>query len=378
MGGLGAMTISLAQHLAPTIAERLGRCRSDLCLGLPVLVKKDDQLALVLAVETLTNSRLHQLSKLIGEPELVLTANRARIVLATQASIPQLNEPVRIQPPTGATADWFRHLADTNFDKAGATGALDVLRDGEMALHYLALTLVKAAELLPAAVLFPIDKATARSIDFDVPQIDWAEARDHLSAFPYLSAVAKARLPIEAHEAGELHVFRDPNGITEHYAMEIGCPDRTAPVLCRVHSACFTGDVLGSLKCDCGSQLHMALALMGEAGAGILLYLNQEGRSIGLANKMRVYNLQAKGLDTVEANHQLGFSDDERDFRIAVVMLRALGVDTIRLLTNNPKKVDTLQRHGLHVAERLPLRIVENPHNQSYLSTKAKKSGHAL
>ncbi len=372
------MTISLSQHLSPTIAERLGRCKSDLCLGLPVLVQHDDQLALVLAVETLTDDRLHQLTTLIGQPELVLTANRARIIQGAQTPVTKLNGPVRIQPPVGATAHWFRRLADTSFDGASSPGAPNVLRDGETALHHLALTVVKATELLPAGVLFPIDKATAQAIDLDVPQISWAEARDFSSAFPQLSAVAAAHLPIKAHEAGQLHVFRDPSGVMEHYAIEIGRPDRSAPVLCRVHSACFTGDVLGSLKCDCGPQLRRALAFMGEEGAGILLYLNQEGRGIGLANKMRVYNLQANGLDTVEANHQLGFSDDERDFRIAVVMLRALGVDTIRLLTNNPKKVDTLQRHGLHVAERLPLRIAENPHNQSYLLTKAIKSGHAL
>lgn len=372
------MTLSLAQYLAPTIAERLGRALSDLRLGLPVLVTLQDQRALVMAVETLTDTRLHQLSELIGVPELVLTANRGRVVLAVQTAVSQLTGPLRIQPPALAKADWFRHVADASFDDAGPTGPLHMLRAGDTALHDLALTLVKSAQLMPAAVLFAIDEASASSVDFDVPQIGLAEAQAHFSASPILSAVAASRLPIEAHETGCLHVFREPDGVTEHYAMEIGSPDLSGPVLCRLHSACFSGDVLGSLKCDCGPQLRTALARMGEEGAGILLYLNQEGRGIGLANKMRVYDLQAKGFDTVEANHRLGFSDDERDFRVAAVMLRTLGVDAIRLLTNNPKKVDTLRRHGLHLAGRLPLRVGENPHNQAYLSVKALKSGHVL
>ncbi len=160
--------------------------------------------------------------------------------------------------------------------------------------------------------------------------------------------------------------------------MEIGTPDRTLPVLSRLHSACFTGDVLGSLKCDCGPQLRAALAQMSAEGAGVLLYLNQEGRGIGLANKMRVYDLQAQGFDTVEANHRLGFEDDERDFRIAAVMLRTLGFNSVRLLTNNPAKVQVFRAQGVAISEQLPLRVGRNVHNSDYLATKALKSGHAL
>jgi GTP cyclohydrolase II len=148
--------------------------------------------------------------------------------------------------------------------------------------------------------------------------------------------------------------------------------------LARLHSACFTGDLLGSLKCDCGPQLRAALAQMGAEGAGVLLYLNQEGRGIGLANKMRAYSLQDQGFDTVEANHRLGFEDDERDFRIGSEILKSMGFDQVQLLTNNPKKLEMMTACGLTVSKRVPLKVGENPHNQAYLATKAQKSGHLL
>ena len=178
--------------------------------------------------------------------------------------------------------------------------------------------------------------------------------------------------------AGRLHIFRPDDGSAEHYAIEIGRPDRDKPVLARLHSACFTGDVLGSLKCDCGPQLHAALAQMGHEGAGVLLYLNQEGRGIGLANKMRAYSLQDQGFDTVEANHRLGFEDDERDFRIGAEILQKMGFAQVRLLTNNPKKLAMLQACGLTVTERVPLHVGQTAQNRAYLATKAAKSGHLL
>ncbi|MDO5643792.1 MAG: GTP cyclohydrolase II, partial [Paracoccus sp. (in: a-proteobacteria)] len=163
-----------------------------------------------------------------------------------------------------------------------------------------------------------------------------------------------------------------------HYAVEIGAPSRDAAPLVRLHSACFTGDVLGSLKCDCGPQLHAALATMGGAGEGVLLYLNQEGRGIGLANKMRAYALQNQGFDTVEANHRLGFEDDERDFRIGAALLREMGFSQVRLMTNNPRKLAMLESHGISVTERVPLILPANRFNRDYLAVKAEKSGHLL
>ena len=148
------------------------------------------------------------------------------------------------------------------------------------------------------------------------------------------------------------------------------------PVLTRLHSTCFTGDVLGSLKCDCGPQLNSALKQISEHGSGLLLYLNQEGRGIGLANKMRAYSLQDEGFDTVDANHRLGFEDDERDYRIGAEILKSLGFSKVNLLTNNPHKVSMLEENGITVAERLPLKTGKTDLNEKYLATKAKKSGH--
>ena len=208
--------------------------------------------------------------------------------------------------------------------------------------------------------------------------IDWDRAKPVMAQATVLSPVVSARVPMEAAEAGRLHVFRPEDGGEEHYAIEIGKPARDKPVLARLHSACFTGDLLGSLKCDCGPQLRAALAQMGAEGAGVLLYLNQEGRGIGLANKMRAYSLQDQGFDTVEANHRLGFEDDERDFRLGAGILKKLGFSSVRLLTNNPAKVRMMEAMGIAVTERVPLMVGETRHNAAYLATKAKKSGHLL
>ena len=251
-------------------------------------------------------------------------------------------------------------------------------RDGSAAVHRAAVALCKHAHLLPAALVLPLAPAAAAA----------EAARDgltllHLDAVPLDAAprmveAAAARVPLHVSEAGRVHVFRPGDGSEEHYAVEIGAPDRREPVLCRLHSACFTGDVLGSLKCDCGPQLHAALAQIGAEGAGVLLYLNQEGRGIGLANKMRAYALQDQGFDTVEANHRLGFEDDERDFRIGADILRALGFSRVRLMTNNPKKVAMMDACGLSVVERVPLKVGRTAFNDAYLKTKAAKSGHLL
>ena len=193
-----------------------------------------------------------------------------------------------------------------------------------------------------------------------------------------LRCVARAQLPLDGAADTQVIAFRPAEGGPEHLALLIGNPDLHAPVLTRLHSACLTGDVLGSLKCDCGPQLRGAVASIAAAGGGILLYLQQEGRGIGLINKLRAYALQDQGFDTVDANLRLGFDSDERDFELAAAMLRLLGVDAVRLMTNNPDKVAALEANGVRVAERVPHHMPANPHNAHYLDTKRVRSGHLL
>jgi GTP cyclohydrolase II len=358
--------------LLPTLPERLARVMADLRMGLPCLLTHGADSAVVVVVETVTLDRFAALEGRFGRPELVLTAHRAQALMTS----PVADGPVRILPPAHAALDWFQRLADPAMDaKSGPVGPLHVLRDGANLIHTVATQLAKRAEVSPAVAVF------AAPDGYDDLQLMPLQASDALAALadvPVLTPVMAAGFPLEVHDQGRLHVFRDPSGAKEHYALEIGTPDRALPVLSRLHSACFTGDVLGSLKCDCGPQLRAALARMGDEGAGVLLYLNQEGRGIGLANKMRVYDLQAQGFDTVEANNRLGYADDERDFRVAAVMLRTLGFDKVRLLTNNPAKVKSFADSGIAITEQIPLRVGRNTHNQHYLAVKALKSGHQL
>lgn len=371
--------LSPVSALALTPAEIYSRAHSDLRMGLPCLMTHDKTQAVVVALEPLTPERFEALRTLFGTPELVITTHRARAVIRPCGAPDLTSEVVRIRPPQATDLSWFREIADCTSDLvAPARVPLHVIRDGDMMLPTFALKMVKSATLLPAAIVFPLQPGGALPPEFDVSRIDVAQIAGHIAELPAFLPVASAVFPLQDAGAGRLHVFRDPTGTREHYALEIGAPDRALPVLTRLHSACFTGDVLGSLKCDCGPQLKAALAQMGDEGAGLLIYLNQEGRGIGLANKMRVYDLQAQGFDTVEANHRLGFEDDERDFRVAAVMLRSLGFTAARLLTNNPAKVKVFRAQGIAITEQLPLRVGKNVHNSGYLATKALKSGHAL
>jgi GTP cyclohydrolase II len=355
----------------PDVTEKLARSRADLRMGVPVVLGD----VLVLAAETLTAQRLADAVALEGTAVLAITARRAQTLKARAYD----GELARIVLPQGATLAWVQSIADPADDLlAPMKGPLATLRDGSATLHGTALNLVKSARLLPAAVIVPLAHPAAFARMHELTAVDSAAAALLLQANSPLHSVVHARLPMEASDAGRLHIFRPENGGEEHYAIEIGRPERHAPVLCRLHSACFTGDILGSLKCDCGPQLHAAMAQMGAQGEGVLLYLNQEGRGIGLANKMRAYSLQDQGFDTVEANHRLGFEDDERDFRLGADILKKMGFSAVRLLTNNPRKVDMMNLSGVSVTERVALAVGENRHNAAYLATKAAKSGHLL
>lgn len=189
--------------------------------------------------------------------------------------------------------------------------------------------------------------------------------------------VAHAKLPTPF-AVFTLHGFRHDTTGEEHVALSLGDLTGEEPVLARVHSSCLTGDSLFSLRCDCGAQLEEAMRLVAEAGRGVIVYLSQEGRGIGLVNKIRAYALQDTGLDTVEANEKLGFGADQREYRAAIEIFQALGIKRVRLMTNNPRKVKALEAAGLSVAERVPLKVGNNPHNAYYLATKSGKLGHML
>jgi GTP cyclohydrolase II len=355
-------------------AERVARARADLRIGAAVALAAPAGGALALAAELVAPERLAELAAL-GPVDLAVTARRAETLRARAYD----GDLARIA--IGPDMDLARLRAAVDPALALAEpmiGPFVTRREGSADAHRLALTLCKQARLLPAAVVVPVADAAAEAARLgltlvaaeDLPLADVAAVR--------LAEVSAARVPIEVAEGSRLRIFRPEDGAEEHYAIEIGAPARAEPVLSRLHSACFTGDVIGSLKCDCGPQLNAALAQIAAEGSGVLLYLNQEGRGIGLANKMRAYALQDAGFDTVEANHRLGFEDDERDFRLGAAILRAMGFSAVRLMTNNPGKVAAMRAAGIEVAQRVPLRVGLNPHNSRYLAVKAAKSGHLL
>ncbi|MEL6980629.1 MAG: GTP cyclohydrolase II, partial [Pseudomonadota bacterium] len=283
------------------------------------------------------------------------------------------------------SAAYARAVADPALDlERPLLGPHLTLREGDAALDRAALALCRAAPLLPAALIAPGEaeaiRALAQTHDLTALPRDAAEGAGPARAALWREAMS-APLPIAIGAetaAARLRVMRREGRGDEHYALEIGAPDRAAPVVTRLHSACLTGDLFGSLKCDCGPQLRAALQAIAGAGGGVLIYLQQEGRGIGLTNKLRAYRLQEQGFDTVEANLRLGFRDDERLLRDGGDILAALGFRRARLLTNNPKKLEALESAGVEVVERLPLVIPPGPHNEAYLRIKADKSGHLL
>ena len=360
---------------SPNILERIARARADLRMGVPVIITGEGKALLVASAETLTEERLSDFRALTQELLLVVTARRANTLKAHVYD----KEVARIRMPSDAQTRWIHCIADPSDDlMMPMKGPLAMEREGSASLHVTAINLAKSAQLLPAVVSLTLENAAEFSLEHGLTIVPSALADEHMAAAHQMDSVIHARLPIRAADAGRLHIFRPDDGGEEHYAIEIGKPTRDKPVLARLHSACFTGDVLGSLKCDCGPQLNAALMQMGSEGEGILLYLNQEGRGIGLANKMRAYSLQDQGFDTVEANHRLGFEDDERDFRIGASILKKMGFSSVRLLTNNPRKISMMENEGVSVAERVPLKVGENAFNTAYLATKAAKSGHLL
>ncbi len=324
--------------------------------------------ALAWATETISDRVLAGLGP---SPLLLLTHARAATLKIRLYTHPV----VAIIPEAPFTAERLRAIADPSVDLAAPLkGPFEARREALPETFAAAVKLAKLAGLLPSAVVSQsaVPPGTAFTLTLD------AVRGYEDTVIRSLRLVTRARVPLEGAERAQIAAFRAATGEPEHYAVIIGDPQPDAPVLTRLHSECFTGDLLGSLKCDCGDQLRGAIAAIAKAGGGVLLYLAQEGRGIGLINKLRAYRLQDQGFDTVEANERLGFAPDERLYGVAARMLELLGFRKIRLLTNNPEKVKALEAAGVTVAERVPHAFPANPHNRAYLATKAAKSGHQL
>lgn len=357
---------------ALSLIESLARARADLRMGVPVVIDGEEPVVFC-AAETIESPRLVAFQKSGLRTVLAITSRRAETLKARAYD----GDLAQIEVPETAPIDWLRGIVDPAKDLSSPMkGPLLCLRDGNADAFRIALKMAKAARLLPAIIGMHVQNGASFAAEHELVCLPLADTASLLDQRSPLHEVVSANLPVEVSEKTRLHIFRPDDGGEEHYALEIGKPPRSEPVLARLHSACLTGDLLGSLKCDCGPQLRAALRHMGETGSGVLLYMNQEGRGIGLANKMRAYSLQDQGFDTVEANHRLGFEDDERDFRLGADILRGLGFKQVNLLTNNPRKVDMMNANGVEVLERVPLHVGENRFNAEYLATKVAKSGH--
>jgi GTP cyclohydrolase II len=359
--------------------RQVDRAIADLRRGSPILLRDGGVALLAQAAESVNPEGLGRLKALSGA-RLALAVTRRRaaaLELAAPASAPGGVVLLQIAPDTDAAA--LRDVADP-----GAADPVHLPPDATfepLAAAAAVIELVKLARLLPAAVVAPIAvrKAQALAEHDGLMLIERGDILTYQArAARSLRPVSEARVPLVDAENTRIIAFRPSDGGMEHIALLIGDPDPAAPVLVRLHSECFTGDLLGSLRCDCGDQLRGAIAEIARAGSGVVLYLAQEGRGIGLVNKLRAYQLQDAGHDTIDANEQLGFDADERVYLPAAEMLRQLGFAQVRLLTNNPEKVAALTRCGIDVAERVPHIFPANGHNARYLETKATRSGHLL
>ena len=347
---------------APPLRRAIAALRG----GRPVTIEGAEPIA-ILPVETATPELLDLLDPERKARLLISGARGAALSLANLREAADPAAPVLIERSDWLNAEAALSIADPgrDFDRAPRGPLHPVAMDCETSAKA-ALALARSAGLLPALwLLQPQENAAHLSAEEIARETKSSE----------VELVARARLPVEGLPDTQIVAFRAADDGEEHVALVIGAFGGKPPLV-RLHSECLTGDVFGSLKCDCGPQLKEALKIIGDSGGGVLLYLRQEGRGIGLANKLRAYALQDRGLDTVDANRRLGFADDERDYTHAAAMLRALGIDEVRLLTNNPAKVEGLEAAGIKVVERVAHHMPANPHNADYLATKQKKSGH--
>ncbi|HEY7231063.1 MAG TPA: GTP cyclohydrolase II [Pseudolabrys sp.] len=333
----------------------------------PVLITAKNETLLALPVEGLDTLRLNEFMSLCAPrvPRLIVTARRA-LALGLDARTPMA---LRLSQEDDAAS------IEALVSDATCNRAPEAKPAGSAAAA--AIHLVKLSQGLPA-VLGAEAPAVALSREADIITVD-AEAVERFAdeAIRSLTIASEASVPLDSGTPARFVVFRDAIG-GNSTAIIVGKPDFSNAVPVRLHSACLTGDVFGSRRCDCGDQLQLAMRRLEDLGGGVVLYLAQEGRGVGLANKMRTYQLQDDGLDTVDANTTLGFDDDERDYGIAARMLQILNCTRIVLLTNNPAKLDGLAKAGIEIASRMALEAPINADNRRYLAAKAVRAGHRL
>lgn len=358
----------MLETLAPDFRDFIGVAAAERYLrgGLPCRIEAGGRSTTILALEAVDDATLEAQIATAEGLTLVLSARRAA-ALGVRAAGPKA---VRLSLPGSIDVERVRALADPTREIPKADGMEPTSAGSPMDVA--AVELCKIANLLPACIVI---ETTAE------PAVVLAEATImafRAAAARSLERITEAMVPLSDAAQTRFVAFRSKLGGPQHYAILVGTPERHAAPLCRIHSECFTGDLFGSMRCDCGEQLKGAIRRMDEAGGGVLLYMAQEGRGIGLVNKLRAYSLQDTGIDTVDANTHLGFEPDERDFLAAATMLQQLGIASVRLMTNNPDKVEQLARHGIGVDERVEHSFAANTHNRFYLETKVRKSGHLL
>jgi GTP cyclohydrolase II len=342
--------------------------------GVPVVLAARQPL-IVAPAETLGAEGLRLITLVGGPASLLLAPSRAQAVLGQPLDDTDEMIALALVDPL-LDAEMLKIAADPTMEQILPT----FTRVAAPAAGIAALGLAKLARLLPAMVVAPVRPGWA-SLPAGADLL--AVAAETILAYPLelaatLRKVAEVAVPLDAAPDARLIAFRAQDQGIEHMAIVIGNPLAQAAPLVRLHSECFTGDLLGSLRCDCGPQLQGAIARMAQEGAGVVLYLSQEGRGIGLINKLRAYTMQDRGLDTLDANRALGWQADERNFHIAAAMLRELGLSRIRLLTNNPQKLAALRECGVEITERVPHEFAPNGVNDGYLATKARRFGHLI
>lgn len=374
------MAVPALHGIARSIRS-VDRAISELRRGLPVVVATTGpDFLIAVPAEQVTTDILHFLLEIGNVPlSMLITAERAAVlnIPPSDADVMALKIVNSIDPAA------IRALADPTVDlDHPLRGPFSVMESPLLRASSAAVELCKLAKLLPAVVTTTIQNVedkTANDIAtlHDMMLVTAESIHDFQNnTSDTLVRVASARVPLAGSGSAEIVAFRPRDGGIEHLAIIIGEPTRRSAVLTRLHSECFTGDLLESLRCDCGTQLRAAVDSLAEGGGGVLLYLAQEGRGIGLINKLRAYRLQDLGFDTYDANERLGFEADERVFEPAAQILQLLGISQVRLLTNNPKKVSSLVRYGIDVTERVSHSFPANPHNAHYLDTKSKRAGH--